>query len=432
MISQMDQVYYKAAITIMAAAGADAHTGLHGVSTFHRRVRQELHVHGAYLVELPCHGVDAIASTKWATRAWTFQEGCLSRRRLIFTQDQVLWLCNAAYAPEFLTQPISNRCLDGSNSQFSRFVLSATLSGLNLTIQNLCGLIEDYTRRQLSYDSDSLNAFLGVLNFYEVEDFALITHTWGVPIFHWDHSYDIFLLWRHTGFATRRPEFPSWSWAGWAGPILIGSSEGCVSSAEHQVSWDGIPFVCWLDEDSTISIPIEKFSARTVPTKARQSPHLGPRKLRISSWVVPVLIWTPETSHDQIDNSPLIAGYMLDKDMETGEIWNEENMAMLAVGNGSCSIAAKLDQRVEPSDHLLGICVRWKSEDHGTSFLVAKELDDGSYERVGAGLPTPEDLPPPRETPNANMTAGGFPMDGTKGSDTRGRIAYEWRTISLV
>lgn len=45
-------------------------------------------------------GSDSIKQSKWATRGWTYQEGCLSRRRLIFTEKEVLFLCNKLLVKE--------------------------------------------------------------------------------------------------------------------------------------------------------------------------------------------------------------------------------------------------------------------------------------------------------------------------------------------
>ena len=35
-----------------------------------------------------------IKNSEWATRAWTYQEGVLSNRRLVFTEQQMHWECN--------------------------------------------------------------------------------------------------------------------------------------------------------------------------------------------------------------------------------------------------------------------------------------------------------------------------------------------------
>jgi hypothetical protein len=42
-------------------------------------------------------------------------------------------------------------------------------------------LIKDYSHRELTFPRDYLNAFLGILRFYEQEPFQ-VRHYWGIPI----------------------------------------------------------------------------------------------------------------------------------------------------------------------------------------------------------------------------------------------------------
>ncbi|KAF1951529.1 HET-domain-containing protein, partial [Byssothecium circinans] len=91
-IQQMGAIYYNAALTIVAAAGDDPTYGLAGVS--HPR-NFSVHwgsVEGVILVDTTSPMADKIGRSTWAQRAWTFQEGYLSRRRLFFTEDGVLFV----------------------------------------------------------------------------------------------------------------------------------------------------------------------------------------------------------------------------------------------------------------------------------------------------------------------------------------------------
>jgi hypothetical protein len=84
--------------------------------------------------------------------------------------------------------------------------------------------LEEYTKRHLTYDSDSLNAFRDYLRYH-------ISIPFGVYLsLAWIRTARTILtlgfargLWwrkdfRH-GSLLRRTKFPSWSWAGWASPI---------------------------------------------------------------------------------------------------------------------------------------------------------------------------------------------------------------------
>lgn len=70
-------------------------------------------------------------------------------------------------------------------------------------------LIEAYTGRQLSYDSDALRAFSGILRSIEPQYGPAL---WGLP----RKDFARGLSWSLSSpRPDRRPGFPSWSWAGW-------------------------------------------------------------------------------------------------------------------------------------------------------------------------------------------------------------------------
>ena len=74
--------------------------------------------------------------------------------------------------------------------------------------------VQVYMNCNLSFDSDALNAFAGILEFCTSEMgfrtyFGLNEVTFGLD-----------MLWQQKMFMTRRPQFPSWSWAAWKGRLL--------------------------------------------------------------------------------------------------------------------------------------------------------------------------------------------------------------------
>lgn len=84
--------------------------------------------------------------------------------------------------------------------------------------------MEEYTKRDLSYESDALHAFLGVLNSWSTLVDAVgcnaqqyRAHIWGLAI----HGSWLNLGWHHEQPTLRRAGFPSWSWVGWQGPVNI-------------------------------------------------------------------------------------------------------------------------------------------------------------------------------------------------------------------
>ena len=92
--------------------------------------------------------------------------------------------------------------------------------------------VERFTARELSHQSDSLNAFMGILN--EFEDQVPPTyHYWGLPTSYPGRAQQAgtlmtSLLWMHTPYwnnrsPRRREGLPSFCWAGWAGVASLPS-----------------------------------------------------------------------------------------------------------------------------------------------------------------------------------------------------------------
>jgi hypothetical protein len=100
-IPQMDVIYSQAVATIVSLSGKDASAGLPGAKQRARRSQQHPVTISPWqlLAKLPELSV-ALRKSKWQTRAWTFQEGILSRRRLFFSDHQVYFQCQPGYYTE--------------------------------------------------------------------------------------------------------------------------------------------------------------------------------------------------------------------------------------------------------------------------------------------------------------------------------------------
>ncbi|EHK45124.1 hypothetical protein TRIATDRAFT_243270, partial [Trichoderma atroviride IMI 206040] len=99
-ITQMDSVYEKAELTIIAAAGVDETYGLPGAGSKPRSTQPFARVGGLTVLSTMRDAQDSIRSSKWFTRGWTFQEALLTRRRLVFTEEQVYFECGAMSCSE--------------------------------------------------------------------------------------------------------------------------------------------------------------------------------------------------------------------------------------------------------------------------------------------------------------------------------------------
>lgn len=236
----MGDIYAAACLTIIAAAGTSPCYGLPGVQPTPRKPPDHVPIGSVRIYALPeikGHN-DAFATSKWVSRAWTFQEGFFSRKRLIFTERQMMFVCNTGTRYEALTLPLLDICGESPLAHVTPRDQDRTESGLDNSFMGRARqYIQSYSGRALQFDGDALNAIKGALNTLAEER---IHHICGVP-FHFPEPEEpplldernqnlrgeISLSWRlcHNlygiydyrpiGYARRRVEFPSWSPMGW-------------------------------------------------------------------------------------------------------------------------------------------------------------------------------------------------------------------------
>ncbi|RSM07160.1 hypothetical protein CDV31_008712 [Fusarium ambrosium] len=219
---EMNAVYANAQVTIVAAAGEDSAYGLPGVS----RARQQPYarVQGHSLVAVPREPADYIQNSVWWTRGWTFQEGVLSRRRLIFTEHEVSYECRGMVARECVELPERIHRIAATRYPIHEDarVFSRRGHGRGPSIWTQ---ISEYTERHLTHDYDILNAMLGIFE-VAAERKTPVYHLCGVPIIRRRfnntdgqtllEAFVTGLCWK-VDSGTRREGFPSWSWTGWKG-----------------------------------------------------------------------------------------------------------------------------------------------------------------------------------------------------------------------
>lgn len=89
-IALMDVIYQEAILTIVAVSGKNAGVGLPGVRAGSRNVLQYIeHIQGLVLVNSLTTPSDSVDRSLWNARAWTFQEGRLSRRVLFLADEKI-------------------------------------------------------------------------------------------------------------------------------------------------------------------------------------------------------------------------------------------------------------------------------------------------------------------------------------------------------
>jgi hypothetical protein len=156
----------------------------------------------------PLFSPDALSeNSNYNQRAWTFQERLLSVRCLIFTPEQVYWECRCrSWSEDTVTHPDLQFEAAGTD-QLKLPSLQSIPKPLLMTI-----LSSQYTVRELSFPSDALNAFAGVLALYnaiylEQVFWALTTSDFCRQLL-WQSSLDTL----REGLKTSlNAKFPTWS-----------------------------------------------------------------------------------------------------------------------------------------------------------------------------------------------------------------------------
>jgi hypothetical protein len=309
-IRQMRRIYEKADIALVAAAGEDANYGLPGVHDRKRTVPLTLNVAGVTVRSIPRLPQKVILSSAWATRGWTYEEAFLSRRRLVFLDDQVYYECNVSHACERIAvseekgpagEPlVPLLTLFGANvaSQLRELVqASDRYREVQKTDQNdapqpvpqmehfssYLSAVTGFTQRTLTRPVDSLHAFIGMMEKFQDHQTVPIYHVWGVPFpagsevsstdctrffatglcwshhapfqeddegGNWDSEGRIYYIWIHETRASRRPKFPSWAWAGWEGKVDFPMS---MRSGGHGLLENVMCHVCFRNGDGDAS-----------------------------------------------------------------------------------------------------------------------------------------------------------------------------------
>jgi hypothetical protein len=258
-IGSMDAVYNLAFLTIIAASGDDANTGLSPFISARLIPDRSIYVETIscknFLSSLsPLHAAEVIAKSKWATRGWTLQEYVLSKRSVIFTGQYVFFRCEEALWGEDFGLHLSSFCDNRLDWDLPLYRISITpQSAARHYPESYSRLAAQYIRRNLTNQEDILDAFLGILRHLET---SIGPHLWGMP----SKEFGSALLWlTNQSFpAKRRPSFPSWSWAGWihTATVQYGKKHAYDDIYQGFGSWhEGIllTFDSWYESSSILT-----------------------------------------------------------------------------------------------------------------------------------------------------------------------------------
>ncbi|KAH7117594.1 heterokaryon incompatibility protein-domain-containing protein [Dendryphion nanum] len=268
-LANMGNIYSGAFLTIVAASGDNADTGLSGIRPGSRLFQQRIvkiipedadskHAGLSLLSTCASRPVSLMGNgfrdedadlSAWNTRAWTFQERYLSRRCIVITPEQTYWSCDGGlfceesffehpnlYEKGVFDTPLKVELWGGSVGPLHLKSLDGPVSRINMTKSifwsTYKAAVLDYSKRQMSFRGDVHDAISAVIDAFG--QLSGDQFRWGHP----DSRFGNSLAWsspgsesklhRRTAKTTlpmtvlnRRVQLPSWSWMGWVGAVSV-------------------------------------------------------------------------------------------------------------------------------------------------------------------------------------------------------------------
>lgn len=266
-LNAMHHIYANSALCLIALAGKDANHGLRGFRGISEPRSLE---HVAFDIgkgnkvcwfNKPLGLFDADEKPEsdigltWDERGWTYQEFIFAKRRLVFTDGPLRWVCRRSILRE-------ETCYDKGDEYLAQMQMPSVswMEQPRPALGQLCHFAAQFNQRHFTYPEDALKAFLGVQNFMNGYFLGGFNH--GHPEMFFDYS----LLWTAEPEVERRvpsagvhfeeDNLPSWSWLGWKG----GFEFLCDHEYEEFKPFDGMrePVAQWFAMQSPSTPPANR------------------------------------------------------------------------------------------------------------------------------------------------------------------------------
>jgi hypothetical protein len=214
-LEAMGQIYSGAFVTLVSPERDGVQFGFHGVSQ--PRNPQGIPLGPITLVPNYESALVSLEESTWSHRGWTYQEGFLSERLLLFGQDMLYMMRRNKDSKTIDYDDIRLEGLQGERQDRPLFCCNSH----NLPGEGYQDQVMQYSLRQLTFDSDVLNAFLGVLALFG-------KHYYGIPLLLFDES----MLWFHLDWnsqpriPTESQSMPTWSWISTKGGVKYSDPPG--------------------------------------------------------------------------------------------------------------------------------------------------------------------------------------------------------------
>lgn len=167
-IRNMDIIYRQSLLTIVAFGTSKSSDELPGIrrDSMQRPKHLELIDGCQFEARATSHLTDQISHSVYESRAWTFAERMLSPRCLYMTLEFILYHCKNGHSDDAWKD--LRRHADRSHGEivkaFAQDLNAATQSSWHENRALYKDLVAVYTKRQLGFASDRLNAFSAVLS----------------------------------------------------------------------------------------------------------------------------------------------------------------------------------------------------------------------------------------------------------------------------
>ncbi|KAH8681658.1 hypothetical protein BX600DRAFT_447091, partial [Xylariales sp. PMI_506] len=259
-VEVMDLVYEKALLTIVAACGHDSNSGLPGVRPGTRNAENgTVEVLPGVYLGIYCMLDRLFNRTSHASRAWTLQEQALSRRVLYFVDDKVYFRCQVSTRCERIDPRLDDKSAEDAHSSIYYFFYDAMR--MQVPCVDYHQVIYEYSLRGLTDQRDALRAMRGLSRRF--------SQSWrcrfleGMPT----AAFDIFMVFRGGDLPLhRRSSHPSYSWAGWRGPLLPEFTCGT------QLWLDQATWIVWYKRspNNVLSLVWDPLANESFPTHDRE------------------------------------------------------------------------------------------------------------------------------------------------------------------
>lgn len=425
-LPKMDLIYNLSEVTIINADGEGTKDGLAGIGRPRVALQPQARIGTRLLISSTQHPSFDIKGSVWWSRGWTYQEGVLARRRVVFTRCQVYYECCSMYCSEALNFNLD--ALHTSNGQHFKAqyrldkkakdrlgLFSVGLgSGRRSSAWDVTRRIQEYSERALR-EEDVLDGIKGVLGAMERGQWRL-RHLWGVPVLPpgprpagrskeaelyrelfesiiWTPTTGLCagLCWQGERPMERRAGFPSWSWTGWklGAKRQVVDLETGLETSVGSPQWT-VPIKWLLGErgarffqgNQSLKAHLEVEEERLDLDDAefeRRYERLGgqlPAVLHLSAWVTPISVinwvnprWPTPAGQEMLPCVAMVEGAEDGRQLK----WTfSATTAKRPSAGASAYIAIELGKDIDP--FILS-----------TYVLVAVEARPGVYERVGIG-----------------------------------------------